>query len=318
MSEKIAIVGAGISGANLAYLLSREGFEVDLFEKARGPGGRTATRKYDDGQKTYAIDHGAQYIDVENPEFQDFITELEQMGLVEKFTKLNTINTYVAVPAMNVITKSLLKNVSCHFAVRVGQVKRKNNRNYLYDYKEELLGEYDLVVSTAPPKQSAELLRNFSQFAFLADIEMKAHFAVMLISKLKPDFDFTEMHLPDDDVLNWIGINSKKPQRTNDLAIIMHTNFKWSLANQDRDREEITYLVLDKLKQYTNFVDKDPIYLACHRWLYARTLEPLKQDYIWDAENSLACCGDYMLGDNIEAAYLSSKRLAEFIKTKTI
>lgn len=312
MTKRIAVIGAGISGTNLASKLVNHGFDVTVFEKSRGPGGRTSTRRFQDGDKTYSIDHGAQYIDVESQEFQAFVDELEKQSVVEKFTKLGTERTYVPVPAMNAVAKYLAKDLNLKTNVRVGKIVREASVNKVYDFKEELLGEFDFVVSTAPPKQTAEMFREFDEFDFLKNIEMKSHFAIMLISSKKHDFGFTEMN-PQNSVLNWIGINSEKPQRDDALAVIMHTNFKWSLENQDMDRDEITKLALKELEVKTGFKDENPHYKACHRWLYGRTLEPVGKSFILDEANNLACCGDYMLGDNIESAYISSSRLAEHI-----
>jgi len=43
MSEKIAVIGAGISGLYCSYLLEKKGFEVELFEKSAKIGGRMAS-----------------------------------------------------------------------------------------------------------------------------------------------------------------------------------------------------------------------------------------------------------------------------------
>ena len=40
MTQRIAIIGAGIAGATAARALADTGHAVTLFEKARGPGGR--------------------------------------------------------------------------------------------------------------------------------------------------------------------------------------------------------------------------------------------------------------------------------------
>jgi renalase len=44
--KKMAIIGSGLSGLTLAHLL-KDCFEITLFEKARSPGGRLATRRTD-------------------------------------------------------------------------------------------------------------------------------------------------------------------------------------------------------------------------------------------------------------------------------
>ena len=43
MSDKIAVIGAGISGLYCSYLLEEKGYEVDLFEKSSKIGGRMAS-----------------------------------------------------------------------------------------------------------------------------------------------------------------------------------------------------------------------------------------------------------------------------------
>ncbi|MCX6834114.1 MAG: FAD-dependent oxidoreductase, partial [candidate division Zixibacteria bacterium] len=54
---RVAVIGAGISGLISARTFHELGFDVTVFEKSRGPGGRTATRRADPG---LSFDHGAQ------------------------------------------------------------------------------------------------------------------------------------------------------------------------------------------------------------------------------------------------------------------
>ena len=74
---KIAIIGAGLSGLILARELSAYA-DVDVFEKARGVGGRMATRYAD----PYQFDHGAQYFTAKTAEFQSFLEPFIQNGIV--------------------------------------------------------------------------------------------------------------------------------------------------------------------------------------------------------------------------------------------
>ena len=66
------VIGSGISGATIANLLSKK-CSVDLFDKARGPGGRASFKRLD---KVKGFDHGTQYISPKTPQFKKFIKEL--------------------------------------------------------------------------------------------------------------------------------------------------------------------------------------------------------------------------------------------------
>ena len=66
------VIGSGISGATIANLLSKK-HSVDLFDKARGPGGRSSFKRLD---KIRGFDHGTQYISPKSAPFKKFIKEL--------------------------------------------------------------------------------------------------------------------------------------------------------------------------------------------------------------------------------------------------
>ena len=70
--SSICVIGSGISGATIANLLSKK-HPVDLFDKARGPGGRSSFKRLD---KIRGFDHGTQYISPKSAPFKKFINEL--------------------------------------------------------------------------------------------------------------------------------------------------------------------------------------------------------------------------------------------------
>ena len=66
------ILGSGISGSSIANLLSKN-YSVQVYDKARGPGGRTSNKKY---KENLVFDHGAQYIQPRDKKFNEFILKL--------------------------------------------------------------------------------------------------------------------------------------------------------------------------------------------------------------------------------------------------
>jgi predicted NAD/FAD-dependent oxidoreductase len=70
--NRYCVIGSGISGATIANLLSKK-YSVDLFDKARGPGGRSSFKRLD---KVKGFDHGVQYISPKTSDFKKFINIL--------------------------------------------------------------------------------------------------------------------------------------------------------------------------------------------------------------------------------------------------
>ena len=52
------IIGSGISGSTIANLFKKK-YQVAIYDKARGPGGRSSFKRFD---KKIGYDHGVQYI----------------------------------------------------------------------------------------------------------------------------------------------------------------------------------------------------------------------------------------------------------------
>ena len=65
------ILGSGISGSTIANLLSKK-YSVKVFDKARGPGGRSSNKRF---KNNLSFDHGVQYISPKSKEFTKFITD---------------------------------------------------------------------------------------------------------------------------------------------------------------------------------------------------------------------------------------------------
>ena len=120
--SSFCVIGSGISGATIANLLSKK-HSVDLFDKARGPGGRSSFKRLD---KKKGFDHGTQYISPKTPMFKKFIKELIIKKVLknwkgkhlflhgEKKKKKNHVKV-IGSKGNNDISKYLLRNINCYF-----------------------------------------------------------------------------------------------------------------------------------------------------------------------------------------------------------
>ena len=88
---KVAVIGAGLAGLNLARLLSDDA-EVVVFEKSDKLCGRMATHE----SNQFSFDHGAQFFTAKNPTFKSFVKELEAESVIAqwnaRFVEVEPIN----------------------------------------------------------------------------------------------------------------------------------------------------------------------------------------------------------------------------------
>lgn len=323
--QDIAIIGAGFSGCVLAYELKKAGFNVHVFEKSRGPGGRSSYRKVQYCGKSTSIDHGAQFIDSSNPKYIEF---LESFNSIQKWSDYKFIginaktlekqkyqtkskDIYIARPHMNSLCRELLEDVDFHSQAKV---EKYNSAETLVFADGQSSSYFDIVISTAPPAQTKNIFAEFEISKGLDEIKMHSQFAVLLCSDQKYDFDFDAIAVHESPI-GWISINSQRPGREKEpLAIAMHTNPDWSKENLDIKQEKLCKLAQDELEKLTGFRDKKAKFISTHRWLYARPIAPKSTDkYLWDKKNKIAVAADWLCGDNLEAAWLSARSLAQTI-----
>ena len=77
------ILGSGMAGSTIANLLSKNS-SVEVFDKARGAGGRSSNRRFKDGA---SFDHGLQYISPKNKLFKKFLINLEKKKYYKKMER---------------------------------------------------------------------------------------------------------------------------------------------------------------------------------------------------------------------------------------
>ncbi|NJN48096.1 MAG: FAD-dependent oxidoreductase [Candidatus Competibacteraceae bacterium] len=171
---RVAIIGAGIAGLCAARILHDQGHIVQVFEKARGPGGRTATRR----SGGYAFDHGAQYFTVKDPRFDCQVESWLDAGIVQPWQgpiaaltggeitfKPNQIKRYVGVPGMSAMARHLGHEVPIRYQTHVLDLNRVGNHWCLTDEAVQPIGDFDTVLLTTPPLQALPLLKLIPKLA---------------------------------------------------------------------------------------------------------------------------------------------------------
>jgi renalase len=79
--KDFCVIGSGISGSTIANLLNKK-YSVDLYDKARGPGGRSSFKRLKD---KIGFDHGTQYISPKSEKFKKFVNQLIKKKVLKKW-----------------------------------------------------------------------------------------------------------------------------------------------------------------------------------------------------------------------------------------
>ncbi|MEM9841210.1 MAG: NAD(P)-binding protein [Pseudomonadota bacterium] len=312
---KIAIIGAGLAGLTLAKKLSTE-FEVTLFEKARGPGGRMSTRR----AAPFAFDHGAQYFTASDPRFEAFLTDLQSEGLVALWPEQIALHggaevsdklKYVGAPAMNAICKHLAGEIALQTAVQVTGLVAQPDGWHLEEAAGAGWGPFDWVISTAPSVQTAALMPDhFAGQAALADVEMRGCFTLMLGFETVFDMPWQAMKSAASPV-GWMAVNSAKPGRPEANAVVLQSSNAWAETHLEAPTEQVTQMLLAAGSALAGRDLSAASHQTLHRWRYAATPRPAGLPFLIDDAQRLAACGDWCLGSKVEAAFLSAYALAD-------
>ena len=316
---RVAVIGAGISGLTAAQTLQDQGHRVQIFEKARGLGGRAATRRIDH----LGFDHGAQYFTARHPVFRRAVDAWRERGLVEPWPLRiaqvvnGTLQPWadhqerlVAVPGMSSLGRHLGTDLAIHTESRVATPQRNANRWQLTSEAGEPLGEFDALIITTPAPQAQALLAPTAPHlaAQAAAIEYGPTWAVLLSFTRREQLPNNALFF-DGGPLRWAAENSSKPGREGH-SWVLHATAEWSHAHLNDSPEQVS----DELATiFCGIGGLDPAaitYRAAHRWLYALVTNPLGSGAIWDPELSLGVCGDWCHSARIEGAYLSGQAVA--------
>lgn len=320
-APRIAMIGAGLGGLICSRILQDHGLDVQLFDKSRRAGGRTSTRKTDDGLQ---FDHGAQYFTIRDPnltrylqswiwdkhvaEWQGQIVAIEAAG---NFKELTPLQRYVGTPSMESIAQHLATDLTIQFETEVERVLR-NSRGYrLFGSDEREFGNFDIVLWNCPPNQTKKQLPSDCEWQDrLANVEMVPCWAVMVATESRWDIPLDGAFI-NQGSLSWIARDSSKPSRPFGLETwVLHSTVDWANQHLESTKELVAQTLIAEAARVTGSVMPGQRFTKAHRWLYSRPAESLPESSLWDNANWLGACGDWCGGPRVEGALKSGISLA--------
>ena len=303
---KIAIIGAGLSSCNLYKNLNKEKFQITIFEKARGTGGRLSTKYIGD----QFIDHGTPYINTNNSALSKFLDDKSNENILSKIN-----NNYYPTNGINKLCSSLINKEDLVKNTRIIKTKFINNSWTLFDENNKTYEGFDFIVYTIPATQILENDFDLEEQTKedLKNVTYDAMATLICHREKKCTFSFSEFEK--NDMFFKVINNSSKYKYEEFKSYVFHLNKDFVQENISLCKDEIFKLVHKKIKQKFNLDLKDDFVVIEHLWKYAFVKDFIKKDFIINENKAYAICGDYFNAVNLEAAYKSSKETADEINS---
>ena len=338
--KRIAIIGAGMAAIACARQLRESGHQITIFEKSRGVGGRMATRSTPFG----TFDHGCQYFTVRDSRFEHAlqshpvcrpwsVTSLQLLNAQGEATAAATLSQephWVPTPGMNALVRQwaepFMAEQSLLLTTRVSAImpdalhpKQWQLRTEASDGAVQVHGGFDAVVLGIPAAQALSLLQPVSNAQDwckeLEAVQMAPCWTLMLafpqamqpnLHTLGPQWNAARSS---HHRIAWLARENSKPGRGTIERWTLQASAEWPQEHIDDSPARVSAKLQKAFAEVTG-IHAEPAHVDLHRWLYAKTTQPLGMSHLWDARIGLGLCGDWCLGHRVEYAYASGLELS--------
>jgi predicted NAD/FAD-dependent oxidoreductase len=320
VTNKAAIVGAGLAGLSCARSLRRAGFFVEVFEQARIIGGRIATTRI--GGDTF--DHGAQYLTARSQEFGEYLTEISGLGYAGRWTPRAALNGadgdgqtstwVVGTPGMASVVRPLTESVRISTGKRVHTLEQRDKGWHVRFEDETSVGPFQAVAVAAPAAEARLLLGRIPELvAPLSRVRMVPCWALMVRveEKILPDQD---VYSDVSEVIRWVARNNTKPGRNpTGENIVIHASPAWSREAEDADPEAVAEELWSEVSHVLGLPPVRPSRMTAHLWRHGLVDQSLGETHLYSAEHKAGIAGDWCHGRLAEHAFESGDRLGRAI-----
>ena len=315
------ILGSGMAGSTIANLLSKK-YSVHVFDKARGPGGRSSNKRF---KNNLSFDHGVQYISPKSKLFTKYIGKLHKNKILKSwdgnhldftFEKKPFSIKYIGKRANNDLVKYNLKNIKLSFA---SSIEKVNFKKYFWEItlKDKSKHQFKSLIITCPFPQLKKLAKNYLDKKILKlKVEMQPNITVMVALKNQKNLPISSIKF-NDDILAWAANeNSKKRFKSNISLWTLQATLKWSkkTINKYKINKSIMSQLIERFVNLTGLEKNKIIFKKIHGWKYSYNYEKTPYLSIWNEKINLGICGDWFSGPKVENAWLSANDLARKIK----
>ena len=315
------IIGSGVSGSTIAYLLSKK-YSVHILDKARGPGGRASNKRF---KQNLSFDHGVQYISPKSKEFFKFIKTLYKKKEAKiwngnhldfTFEKKEVSEKFIGVKGNNFISKYYTKKIKISFQ---STVKTILNNKYFWEIRLDngKTIQAKSIILTCPFPQLKKIAGKYLEKKISnLKINMEPNITTMLAFKNQKTVSVSSIKF-NDDILTWAAFeNSKNRFKSSNSLWTLQSSIGWARKNINnyKKNKKVENTLISKFLNFTGYKKNKIIFKKTHGWKYSYNLNgsPLKS--YWNKKLRLGLCADWFIGPKVENAWLSANDLAKKIK----
>ena len=322
--QSTLIIGAGLAGLLAARTLAAAGVAVTVLDKARGVGGRLATRRLtaENGQTIGRFDHGAQYFTAREPRFVALVEDWLAEGVIKVWAdgfntpagpKPDNLTRYCGTEGMTSLAKHLAQGLTVQTKTPINAIWQTDD-GYQATTADGQQFSADSLILTPPAEQSLALLTAGNLqlapavTAALSAIQFAPCFAVLAQLAGPSQIPAPGGLWPNDGTLYWLGDNAQKGISTAPTVTI-HATPAFTEAHFELDRDEVGRKLIVAAGPW---LGSPVVNYQVHRWRYSIPTQMHPEPYLWLQQTPpLLAAGDAFAGPRVEGAALSGLAAAE-------
>ncbi len=312
---RIAIVGAGIAGLACAGALDAGSDEIILFDKGARPGGRLSTSVLSTSAGDASFDYGTRSFSAWDPTFRERIARWLLDGVVARWPAAED-GAWVGVPGMSAPIADMARTLTVRWATRVDAFVRCDGRWRLTG--EGLLDEvFDRVAAAVPAEQVGALVKPFDAALAKRAETTRSQPCWSLMAAFAARLPIAADIIESQGSIGSAVRNSSKPGRSGPEAWVIQASAEWSNRYIEADAGAVSTALLAEFARLTRTPLPVPLLTRAHRWRYA-TSGSSGEGFLWNESIGLGVCGDWLLGPNVEGAWLSGTALGREMRLRRV
>ncbi len=309
---------------------------MHVVDKARGAGGRLATRRLEwldpHGQRrTARVDHGAPAFAASGAAFRQYCADASRSGALATWKPTLAPGSrplddpgplFLPQPDMPSLCRGLLREIATTWSFAVDRLLRHPLGWQIEAAGQALPGPFDAVVLALPPAQAAPLLaphrRDWAQRASLG--LMQPCWTLMGVARRPGKVLPWDVARPERGPLAWVMHHDARPGRersVDEVHWVAHARAGWSRQHLEQPADWVLQQMQAALQEaFGGPVDWQ--HAVVHRWRYAMPQAAgtgPERPFWWDGAQGLGACGDFLGGGGVEGAWRSAQALGDAVSS---